>query len=261
MAIRIHLDVDAALREGETIALPEARVHYLRNVMRRSVGDRIRVFNHEAGEFDAEISALGKKAGDVTMGALRRAPRPAMTALHLLVAQVKRSPMETIIQKATELGVERIQPLITDRTNASGFNRDRCAAIALEAAEQCERLSVPAVLERRSLADMLDRDFDDPKMGVLFCDEAGDDETAPWGGDAGRAAPMLNAIRDMASPPSSAAVLIGPEGGFSPQERRRLRETPNVFPVSLGPRILRADTAVVAALTLWQAACGDWRAP
>ena len=145
--------------------------------------------------------------------------------------------------------------MITERTNADTVRVDRLQRLAVEAAEQTERLDVPPVREAEKLLAMLGRW--DPGRLLIFADEAGDEQGRPWGGEQGKAGPILDVLQGMAEGP--AAILVGPEGGFSPAERRRLRELPFVRPVGLGPRILRAETAAVAALSLWQAARGDWR--
>lgn len=254
MTVAPRLYLDAPLFEGAAAPLGEGQHHYVRNVMRRAKGDALVVFNARDGEFSGLLETLTKKTGVVRLGARLRAPATA-SDLWLLFAPVKRAAMETIAQKATELGASRLQPVVTERTNAGRINDERLAAIAVEAAEQCGRLSVPEVAAPARLPDILDA-WEHPRR-LLYCDEAGDEPDAPWGGEEGRAPPMLDALA--AAPAGLWAVLIGPEGGFSPDERARLRAAPFVTPVSLGPRILRADTAAIAALTLFQAARGDWR--
>ena len=160
-----------------------------------------------------------------------------------------------MIEKATELGVAILQPIITSRTQTVTVRTNRLQKIAEEAAEQTERLDTPIVEEPVQLLEALGKWR--PERKLFFCDEAGDDPAKDWGGDKGRAASMLDAISDIE--PGPAAILIGPEGGFSSEERERLRAQAFVIPVSLGPRILRAETAAIAALTVWQAAKGDWR--
>jgi 16S rRNA (uracil1498-N3)-methyltransferase len=171
---------------------------------------------------------------------------------------VKRTRLEVIVEKATELGARRIRLVTTRRTNADHTNVSRLRAIAVEAAEQTGRLDVPEILEPVKLDRMLDSwgAGQDQGRALMFCDEAGDDPAEAWGGERGRALPVLEALKGAIGGPW--AVLIGPEGGFAPEERLRLRGMDRVTPVTLGPRILRADTAAIAALTLWQAALGDW---
>jgi 16S rRNA (uracil1498-N3)-methyltransferase len=163
--------------------------------------------------------------------------------LDLVIALVKRARLETIIEKAAELGARRVRLAVTRRTNADHTNVARLQAIAVEAAEQTGRLDVPLVVAPEKLDRMLDAW--DPARRLVFCDEGGGVPA------------MLDALRE--SPDGPGAILIGPEGGFAPEEGERQRALPYVTAVSLGPRILRADTAAISALTLWQAALGDWR--
>ena len=252
MMLRLYLE--APLSEGAAAPLEAGQLHYVRNVMRRAEGDDVLIFNARDGEFAAQIETLTKKAGVVRMAQQTRAPEPEPD-LQLLFAPVKRAPVETIIQKGTELGVAKFLPVITERTNAARLNEERLRAIAVEAAEQCGRLSAPEVEPPSKLSDVLDRWPADRRL--LYCDEAGDDEGAEWGGREGRAAPVLDALANAED--GAWAILTGPEGGFSPEERNRLRALSFVVPATLGPRILRADTAAIAALALWQAALGDFR--
>ncbi|MBT8471136.1 MAG: RNA methyltransferase, partial [Marinicaulis sp.] len=171
---------------------------------------------------------------------------------------VKRGPLEMIIQKATELGAEYFQPIQTARTVAPKLNLDRLQAISIEASEQSGRCTIAKIHAPQKLEKILENWPND--RGLIFCDEAGDDDTQEWGGPEGRAGPMLDALKHADSSADNWAVLIGPEGGFTPVERALLRSKEFVTPVTLGPRILRADTAAIAALTLLQAARGDWRA-
>ncbi len=252
MTPRLHVNVD--LTEGATAALNDQHAHYLRNVLRRGEGDGLLLFNSHDGEFAATITALGKKGGQALVGARTRAPVEEPD-LWLLFAPLKRGPVDMIAQKATELGVAVLQPVETARTNAGRVNIERLAAIATEAAEQCERLSVPELRVPAKLGTLLENWPE--SRALIFCDEAGDDENAAWGGPSGRAAPILEALSSPRG--DKAAILIGPEGGFSPEERADLRSRKFIIPVTLGPRILRADTAAIAAVTLWQAARGDLR--
>lgn len=251
MIPRIH--TRTTLNPGEEASLPEDQSHYLVNVLRRKPGDEIRLFNAAAGEYRATISQGAKKKSiAVVIHEQLRAPQ-AETELALLFAPVKRGPTEFIIQKGVELGVTRFLPTRTVRTNNDRLNISRLQAIACEAAEQCGRLGVPSIDDMKPLEERLASWPDDE--GLIFCDEAGDDPDAPWGGETGRAVPF--ATVDFTIPVS--AILIGPEGGFAPDERRALRARAGVSPVTLGPRILRADTAAIVALTLWQAKIGDLR--
>ena len=174
---------------------------------------------------------------------MRTRPQTVGPDLDLLVALVKRTRMDVIAEKAAELGARRLRPVITDRSIADRTNVERLTSIAIEAAEQCLRVEFPQVLEPEKLERVL-ANWDSGRR-LMFCDEAGD------------APPAAEALA--AAGGTSWALLIGPEGGFTPAERARIREMPNSVPVSLGPRILRADTAAISALTLWQATLGDWR--
>jgi 16S rRNA (uracil1498-N3)-methyltransferase len=175
--------------------------------------------------------------------------------LDLLFAPVKRHATDLIVEKATELGVRRIRPVITQRTIAETVRLDRLRIITREATEQTERFDLPEILEPLALAKVLDNW--DASRPLIYADEAGDDERAPWGGGSGRAAPIRDVMANIQA--DKLALLIGPEGGFAPQERDALRTLAFVMPISLGPRILRAETAVIAALSVMQAAWGDWK--
>ncbi len=250
MIPRLYLDTPLAEGVGAALALEQA--HYLRNVLRREAGAALRLFNARDGEFDATLAEIGKKGALAAIGARRRAPEPEPD-IALVIAPVKRAAMEVIVQKATELGASQFIPVLTERTNADRLRTDRLSAIAIEAAEQCGRLSVPVVAEAAALPGALLRW--DAGRTLFYCDEAGDNPDEERGGATGRAKPMLDVARARGAGP--AAVLVGPEGGFSPQERSWLRSLPFVAPVTLGPRILRADTAAIVSLALWQAAHGD----
>jgi 16S rRNA (uracil1498-N3)-methyltransferase len=238
--IRLHVPHDLAA--GAELALDADQSRYLVAVMRRGVGDEILVFNGRDGEWRAALSAVGKRGAVVRLAARER-PQAEGPDLDLIIALVKRARLETIVEKAAELGVRRVRPVITERTNADHTKVPRLQAIATEAAEQTGRLDVPQVVEPQRL-DRLLQDWDAGRR-LVFCDEAGD------------APPMLEALDG--ADPGRWAILIGPEGGFSPAERAALRDLDFAVPVSLGPRILRADTAAISAVTLWQASLGDWR--
>ncbi|HVY32906.1 MAG TPA: 16S rRNA (uracil(1498)-N(3))-methyltransferase [Caulobacteraceae bacterium] len=230
------------------------QVRYLTQVMRLGVGGHILAFNGRDGEWRARITEVSKRGCRLELEDQTR-PQAFGPDVELILALVKRGPLETIIEKAVELGVRRIRLVITRRTNADRANAARLRAIAAEAAEQTGRLDTPDLVEPVTLGGLLEG----WEIGrrLMFCDEAGDDPSAEWGGARGRARPALEALAGQAAGPW--AVLIGPEGGFAPEERARLRGLDCVTAVSLGPRILRADTAAISALTLWQAALGDWR--
>lgn len=244
---------DPLAAETDITPTPE-QSHYLTKVMRLGVGDVVDLFNGRDGEWRARIVEAAKRGCRLAPEAQTRA-QASPPDLDLVVALVKRARLEIIVEKAAELGARRVRLTTTRRTNADHTNVTRLQAIAVEAAEQTGRLDAPEVQAPQKLGVLLDAW--DPGRRLMFCDEAGDDPSAPWGGEGGRATPALQALG--AGEGSPWAVLIGPEGGFDPEERDRLRAAPFVTPVTLGPRILRADTAAIAALTLWQAALGDWR--
>lgn len=238
----IRLFVTADLAQDHALALDLGQSRYLTAVMRRDVGDEVLVFNGRDGEWRGAVEVAGKRGVVLRLKALER-PQAFGPDLDLIVALVKRTRIETIIEKAAELGARRVRLAITERTNAERARVDRLQAIAAEAAEQTGRLDVPQILDPVKLAKLIE-DWEAPRQ-LLFCDEAGD------------AKPVLAALEGAA--PGPWAILIGPEGGFSPTEREALRNLTYATPASLGPRILRADTAAISALTLWQAAQGDWR--
>lgn len=238
----IRLFVTADLAQDHALALDLGQSRYLTAVMRRDVGDEVLVFNGRDGEWRGAVEVAGKRGVVLRLKALER-PQAFGPDLDLIVALVKRTRIETIIEKAAELGARRVRLAITERTNAERARVDRLQAIATEAAEQTGRLDVPQIMEPVKLAKLIDG-WEAPRQ-LLFCDEAGD------------AKPVLTALESAA--PAPWAILIGPEGGFSPTEREVLRNLTYATPASLGPRILRADTAAISALTLWQAAQGDWR--
>lgn len=239
-----RLFVEAPLSPGARIALGDAQARYLRSVLRLDAGARVRVFNGADGEWSAEIGAAAKRGAMLLCGERTRA-QSLPPDLVLLFAPVKRAGTDLIVEKATELGVRVMQPVLTRRTQSETVRTERLRAIAIEAAEQTERLDVPEVRDAAPLGKVLG-DWDASRP-LLFADEAGEGEAM---------AETLSRLRERAD---KLALLIGPEGGFEPDERRVLRALPFVTPVSLGPRILRAETAVIAALALIQAHWGDWR--
>ncbi len=238
----IRLHVAAEIAQDVALGLDHGQSHYLTSVMRRAVGDEVLVFNGRHGEWRATIEVAGKR-GVILRPTVQERPQAFGPDLDLVIALVKRSRVETIVEKAAELGARRVRLVVTERTNAERTRIDRLSAIAAEAAEQTGRLDVPEIVEPVKLAKLIEGW--DASRRLLFCDEAGD------------AKPVLAALDG--APPAPWAILIGPEGGFSPAEREALRNLPYATPATLGPRILRADTAAISALTLWQAAQGDWR--
>ena len=214
---------------------------YLGAVMRQSVGDVVALFNGRDGEWAARLVEVSKRGCRLRLERQLR-PQTYGPNLDLVVALIKRGRLETIVEKAAELGARRVLLAVTRRSNVDRANVARLQAIATEAAEQTGRLDVPEILAPEKLERLLDEW--DAARALMFCDEVGG------------AKPVLEALAG--SSQAAAAILIGPEGGFDPQERERLRALPFVTAVTLGPRILRADTAAISALTLWQAAVGDW---
>lgn len=237
-----RLFVEAGLAQDETIACTPAQANYLRNVLRLSAGSPVLVFNGVDGEWLAKLEANGRRDAALRIAEPTR-PQSGGPDLDYLFAPLKRARLDYMVQKATELGVARLRPVITRHTVAERINRDRMRANAVEAAEQCGILRVPFIAEPAPLARVLDAWSDGRPL--VFCDEG---------------APVADPIAVLRGvPPGPAAVLIGPEGGFSPEERELIRSKPYAVPISLGPRIMRADTAAVAALALVNAVLGDWR--
>ncbi|MBW8858174.1 MAG: 16S rRNA (uracil(1498)-N(3))-methyltransferase [Caulobacter sp.] len=242
----IRIFVPHPLKAGAGVAPTIDQSRYLTAVMRLNVGDEILVFNGQDGEWRCSLTEAAKR-GCLLRAEEQTRPQDYGPDLDLVIAMVKRGRVETIVEKAAELGARRVRLTQTRRTNVDFLKLGRLDAIAIEAAEQTGRLDVPAVDDPQKLDKILDSW--DPARRLVFCDEGGD------------ARPMIQALADTPQEKKGApaAILIGPEGGFAPEERERLRSLPFVIPVSLGPRILRADTAAIAAMTLWQAAAGDWR--
>ncbi|MBY9067357.1 16S rRNA (uracil(1498)-N(3))-methyltransferase [Hyphomonas sp. WL0036] len=255
MATIPRLYVDAPLAEGGVLALDDEQSNYLLRVLRLEDGAAVRLFNGRDGEWSAQVQKVsGKRAEATPLKQTRSQQGQTGTRLTLLFAPVKKDQTDLIIEKATELGAARLVPVLTERTQTRTVRTDRFRKIALEAAEQTERLDLPEILEAAGLDAALDAL---PRgTALIFCDEAGDEAEAPWGGEAGRARPMLDVLAELKGRP--AAILTGPEGGFTSGERAFLRGRADTWPVGLGPRILRAETAAISAMTLWQAVCGDW---
>jgi 16S rRNA (uracil1498-N3)-methyltransferase len=251
----IRLSVPDPLAAGAKVDPSPEQARYLTAVMRLSVGHALLLFNGRDGEWRARVDQVSKRGCRLAVEARTR-DQAAPPDLELVVALVKRARLETIVEKAAELGCRRVRLVTTRRTNADHTKVTRLRAIATEAAEQTGRLDVPEIADPERLERLL-ADWD-PGRRLMFCDEAGDDPDQDWGGAGGRARPAVQALEKAGLGLGGWAVLIGPEGGFDPEERARLRALAFVTPVTLGPRILRADTAAVAALSLWQSTLGDW---
>jgi 16S rRNA (uracil1498-N3)-methyltransferase len=237
-----RLFVKSKLHAGADIALEPEQAHYLRNVLRLTPGDEILLFNGADGEWLAELTEAGKKKVLARVAHQKR-PQEAGPDLHYLFAPLKRARLDYMAQKATEMGASVLRPVITRRTVAERVKRERLLANAVEAAEQCGILRVPEVWEPAPLGNVIDG-WEDTRL-LIFADEA---------------APTASPFETLAARgPGPLALLIGPEGGFEPEERAALLAKPFVVPISLGPRVMRADTAAVAALALVNAALGDWR--
>lgn len=237
-----RLYVKSPLAAGAALSLTADQAHYLGNVLRLKPGDQILLFNGIDGEWCAKLAAVGKKKAEATLEHQTRTQEPGPD-LHYLFAPLKRARLDYMAQKATEMGANRLQPVLTRRTVAERVNTDRLRANAIEAAEQCSILGVPEVCEPQKLSKLLEGW--DEERPLIFADEA---------------APTASPIEALtAQAPRPLAVLIGPEGGFEPEERELLRRQTYVIPLSLGPRVMRADTAAVACLALVNAVLGDWR--
>lgn len=239
----VRLYLEAPLNAADPVALEREQAHYLFNVMRLGVGDRITLFNGIDGEWSAEVIEAAKKRGVLQPTEQVRA-QTHLPDIELLFAPIKKARTDFIVEKACELGCRRVQPVFTRHTNSERLNLPRLRAHMVEAAEQCGGLSIPELSDPLKLTEVL-ANWDGRLL--IFCDES-------------RTAPDLSvALRDIPRG-TPASLLVGPEGGFSPDEIQRLRGLKGVLPVSLGPRILRADTAAVAALGLTQSLIGDWTA-
>jgi 16S rRNA (uracil1498-N3)-methyltransferase len=242
-AVATRLYIDAPLSADTAVEIGADRAHYLRDVLRLKPGALLRLFNGRDGEWRAAIGKLTKGGGKLTIVAKTRAQNIAPD-LWLVFAATKRASIDLIAEKATELGVACLQPVVTQNTHVDRVNTDRLRAIAIEAAEQCERLTVPEIREPVAFSRLLG---EWPKTRrVMACVEAGS------------ALPIAAAAATYATDTASPwAILIGPEGGWSPAELDAIGKNPTFIPVGLGPRILRAETAALAAIACWQAILGD----
>jgi 16S rRNA (uracil1498-N3)-methyltransferase len=235
--------VDAALSSGATIPLGREQANHLLNVLRFEKGDPVLVFNGRDGEWRAQVTGTGKRDSALRIDERMR-EQPSPNDLHFLFAPLKHARLDYMVQKAVEMGASLLQPVITQHTRVTRVNTERMRANVVEAVQQCGVLTLAQVEEPAPLARAVDR-LDAERL-LVFCDE-----------DAEVRDPV--AVLKAAPPHRGLALLIGPEGGFSEQERELLLRRPNVLRLSLGPRILRADTAAVAALAIIQAVLGDWK--
>jgi 16S rRNA (uracil1498-N3)-methyltransferase len=239
---KIRLFTTAHLQQSTIIDLQKEQAHYLVNVMRKKQGDSLLIFNGVDGEWLANITASGKKHCQVTLHEKTRQQKP-QPDVWLCFAPVKNSPITNIVQKATELGASMLQPVITQHTIVNKINGERLGAIAIESAEQSERITVPAIMGLITL-DKLLASWDGTRK-LILCDESG------------QCPPMPQVLAKL-NKGDKYAILIGPEGGFSMQEFALLKKQPYVISVGMGPRILRADTAAIVALASVFSILGDW---
>ena len=232
-----RLFVRAPLGAGARVELDAGQANYLGNVMRLGAGAEVLLFDDSSGEWLARISEAAKKRMTLSVERRTRGPE-TVPDVWLAFAPVKRAQTDWLVEKATELGAARLIPVITQRTVTERVKLERLEAIAIEAAEQCGRTRLPEIIEPVTLKQLLAGR--NPERRVYFADETGGE-------------PVVNAFM-----PGPALILTGPEGGFTEEERELIREAPNAVPVSLGPRILRAETAGLAALAVFMASAGDW---
>jgi 16S rRNA (uracil1498-N3)-methyltransferase len=237
-----RLFVRAPLAAGAMIPLDKSQAHYLGTVLRLRAGERVLVFNGRDGEWSATLQQPQKRTAALLIEENIR-PQAAPADLHYLFAPIKAARLDYMVQKAVEMGVSLLQPVLTQHGQVARVSSERILANAIEAAEQCGLLSLPEIKPLLPLTDILTGW--NPERRLVFCDEEAEVQSP------------LEALADLSCMPL--ALLIGPEGGFSAEERAFLLKRPNVVRLSLGPRILRADTAAVAALAVIQAAAGDWR--
>jgi 16S rRNA (uracil1498-N3)-methyltransferase len=240
-----RLYVDTPLTEGGEVTLDREQANYLINVLRLGRGDSVLLFNGTDGEWLANLAESGKRSVTLLVGARQRAQTRAGN-LHFLFAPLKHARLDYLVQKAVEMGASRLQPVMTRHTQVARVNLERMRANAIEAAEQCGILRVPEIAEPVAL-DQVTAETD---RLLVFCDE-----------DAEVRDPVAALVLARRGPHQPLAVLIGPEGGFAEEERAALLKRPMVVRIALGPRILRADTAAIAALALVQAVLGDWQGP
>ncbi len=234
-----RLFVETLLAAGMMLRLGGPQAHYLGSVMRMKIGEPVKLFDDASGEWLAIARDVGKRAIDVEVTDQLR-PRETVPDLWLCAAPIKKGRIDWVIEKACELGVDRIVPVFTRRAVVDRLNLDRLRTHAIEAAEQCGRTALPKLAEPVKLAALL-RDWPGERA-LFFADETGG----------------VNALEAMRAHAGPAAILVGPEGGFDAEERAAIRALPQAVGIALGPRILRAETAAVAAVGLWMAVRGDW---
>jgi 16S rRNA (uracil1498-N3)-methyltransferase len=234
-----RLFVNEPLVEGGTVHITGSAAHYLLGVMRLKEGAPVKVFDDQTGEYLARIAQAGKRDLTICVETKLR-PRETAPDLWLCQAPIKKDRFDWIAEKACELGIARFVPVLTSRCVVDKIKEDRLRSQMIEAAEQCERTALPEIAPLVKL-DALLKNWPDERL-LYFCDERGGENFA-------------DAIAANAGP---AAILIGPEGGFTDEENAAIRARPYAVAVSLGPRILRADTAAIAAISVWMAAAGDW---
>jgi 16S rRNA (uracil1498-N3)-methyltransferase len=238
-----RLFVEAPLGPGVSVQANESQAHYLLRVMRAKADDHVRLFNGRAGEWRARVTDVSRRGCSLRCET-QLLPQNEVPDLWFVFAPIKRTPADYVTQKATELGARLLQPVITHRTVARRVNLERMRANAIEAAEQSGRLSVPAIRAPSELPALLDAWPRERRL--VFCDEAGD------------ALPIAEALERVEEDTGAWGILTGPEGGFDDSERTLIRQNAFVLPVTLGPRIMRADTAALAAIAIWQSRRGDW---
>lgn len=234
-----RLFVEGPLAEGRTVTLEGGQAHYLAKVMRAAAGDAVVLCDDRTGEWAADVAEAGKRAVVLAVREKLRDREP-VPDLWLIAALLKKDRFDLVLEKATELGVRRIQPVVTRRCVADKLNRERARAVTVEAAEQCARTALPELAEPVKL-DALLRAWPAERT-LFFADELGGEP----------------AVEAFASRDGAAAILVGPEGGFDDAERAAIRALPQARPIALGPRILRGETASLAAAALWMATAGDW---
>lgn len=239
---KTRLYVEDALGPNAPVTPTPEQAHYLLHVLRAKAGEYLNLFNGRDGEWRAQIADVTKRSCTLVCQS-QNAPQTACPDLWLVFAPIKKTPADYLAQKATELGAALLQPVFTRRTIVTRVNLDRLRANAIEASEQSARTDIPEIREPQALEKLLASWPRERKL--MFCDEAGE------------APSIADALKDVRG--GAWAILTGPEGGFDPKEREMIRAVPGVVPVTLGKRILRADTAALAALAVWQSLAGDWR--